>query len=186
MNQRGCWYWSLSLWWLSYTTVFALPEGAPALALMLMLKVCPTLNATCSPCLITEKRGPPHRRATIKTFHLLVVRRDELIIKQHWQVWGFFFQTLWWSKASTPESSVVSRREYLFCADAAERWPVSGRRWHTLYLSLQLTDTVWHYLTAAYLRMLIFISLRDCEILIFSSFPIDPQKHTSLLLLIFL
>lgn len=51
--------------------------------------------------------------------------------------------------------------------------------------SLQLTDVVSLYLTAAYLRMLIFISLRDWEILIFYSSRIYTRKHTSLLQLIF-
>ncbi|XP_070401750.1 adenosine kinase isoform X7 [Nothobranchius furzeri] len=34
-------------------------------------------------------------------------------------------------EASTPESFVVSRREYPFCADAEERWPVSGEGYST-------------------------------------------------------
>lgn len=65
------------------TTAFALPEGAPALASIQMLKAPTTLNATRSPCLITEKRGPPGWRAAMTIFHLLTEHRDELIIKQH-------------------------------------------------------------------------------------------------------
>lgn len=69
------------------TTAFALPEGAPALALIQMVKAPTTLNATRSPCLITEKqvkylhRGLAAGRTAMKIFHLLVEHRDELIIK---------------------------------------------------------------------------------------------------------
>lgn len=42
-----------------------------------------------------------------------------------------FFLSLSWSKASTRESSFVSRREYPFCADAEEKWPVSGGEWYS-------------------------------------------------------
>lgn len=64
------------------TTVFARPEGARVLALIQMLEASMTLNATSSVCCISEKkRSPPHCEMVIKTFHLLIVHHDELIIK---------------------------------------------------------------------------------------------------------
>ena len=63
------------------TTVFAQPEGARVLALIQMLEASTTLNASSSVCRITEKQSPPHCEIAIKTFHLLIVHHDELIIK---------------------------------------------------------------------------------------------------------
>lgn len=63
------------------TTVFARPEGARVLALTQMLEASTTPNASSSMSCIMEKQSPPHCEMTIKTFHLLIVRYDELIIK---------------------------------------------------------------------------------------------------------
>lgn len=63
------------------TTVFAHPEGTRLLALIQMLEASTTLNASSSVCCFTEKQSPRHCEMAIKTFHLLIVHHDELIIK---------------------------------------------------------------------------------------------------------
>lgn len=63
------------------TKVFARPEGVRVLALIQMLEASMTPNATSSVCCISEKQSPPYCEMVIKTFHLLIVHHDELIIK---------------------------------------------------------------------------------------------------------